>query len=167
MKIYSIPLTKNVTSYFCHSSLKPAGAIFTFAEKGKKKWAEFSQAEDGSYKKKIYNWGMGILDKIDYQECFLKRVPPLVNGSSNEMLTILHPSFLESSKVKNDLISLVEKRVKFHRKYMYLNALALPFTGIISILPIPNIPFFYFAFRLYSHYRAYSGGSHIQYIFKK
>jgi hypothetical protein len=43
----------------------------------------------------------------------------------------------------------------------------VPYIAFIETPRIPNLPFFYLVFRAYSHWRALSGGKHIQYLLEK
>ncbi|KAF9413153.1 hypothetical protein BGZ94_000823, partial [Podila epigama] len=154
----------------CHSTLVPSGTSYlnratNFAAK---KWEELDKAPAGSMKKKLHGAGSKVLEKIEHQEVFLKGVPSKTDmGDSSNMVPFMYPSALREAKVREELAAFVGHRVPYHRKYMIFSALWVPVTALFTIVPlVPNIPFFYNAFRLWSHWKAYNGAKHLDHCIK-
>ena len=75
MRIFAIPIIKNRITYYCHHKPKKTTALIKITNFAAKKWNELSNAEKTSLKGKIYVRGQKLLDRVDYQEYFLKGVP--------------------------------------------------------------------------------------------
>ncbi|GFZ08169.1 hypothetical protein Acr_19g0011060 [Actinidia rufa] len=70
---------------------------------------------------------------------------------------------------KNKLHGLIARHVRrrlrhialrgtvIHKRYFYGSVSLLPLTTAFTVLPLPNIPFFWILFRTYSHWRALKG----------
>jgi len=73
------------------------------------------------------------------------------------------PSFLSPSEVLSELRGYTEHRILKHRKGFYFWMLIAPLTVPFIIIPIiPNLPFFFCAWRSWSHYRAYRSSQYLQ-----
>ncbi|GAB5591397.1 hypothetical protein Unana1_06297 [Umbelopsis nana] len=106
------------------------------------------------------------MDRMDYQEWFLKAVP-IKEDLEHELtkVPVHYPSSLDSSVIKQHFLNAVDHRLPYHKKYMYYSAYWIPVSLSFGIVPlIPNIPLAYNAFRLYSHFKAYKGAQHLQYL---
>ncbi|KAG0025672.1 hypothetical protein BGZ82_009900 [Podila clonocystis] len=156
----------------CHSTLVPSSTSYlnratNFASK---KWEELGQAPPDGMKRKLYCVGSKMLEKIEHQEVFLKGIPAkedIPDSHAKTMVPIVYPSALKEAQVGAEFASFIEQRVPYHRKYMILSALCVPITSLFTIVPlVPNIPFFYNAFRLWSHWKAYSGAKHLAFHVK-
>ncbi|CAG8588481.1 9243_t:CDS:2, partial [Acaulospora morrowiae] len=132
-----------------------------------KKWEQLSHADSSSWKHKLYVNGQKLLDKMDYEEYFLKGVPlkKEINDASSKV-PLLYPSkTVKPEKVTETLERLLKSRIPYHRKYMIYSGLLLPLSASFTIVPlVPNIPLFYNLFRFYSHYKAFKGAQHLQHI---
>ncbi|KAF8939494.1 hypothetical protein BGZ58_009581 [Dissophora ornata] len=118
-------------------------------------------------KQKLYGAGSRMLEKIEHHETFFKQVPAKDDVTPTTMVSFMYPSSLKESKVNADFKTLIEQRIPYHRKYMIYSALWVPVTSLFTIVPlVPNIPFFYNAFRLWSHWKAYSGAKHLDVMVK-
>ncbi|KAF9330210.1 hypothetical protein BG006_006828 [Podila minutissima] len=121
-------------------------------------------------KRKLYGAGSKMLEKIEHQEVFLKGIPAkedIPDTTAKTMVPLEYPSALKEAQVRAEFATFIEQRVPYHRKYMILSALCVPVTSLFTIVPlVPNIPFFYNAFRLWSHWKAYSGAKHLAFHVK-
>ncbi|RXW14252.1 hypothetical protein EST38_g11602 [Candolleomyces aberdarensis] len=73
------------------------------------------------------------------------------------------PSVLTPSLALQELREYVEHRIPLHRKGLYTWSLLTPFTFPLKFIPIiPNLPFFFCAWRLWSHYRALRASQYLQ-----
>jgi len=61
---------------------------------------------------------------------------------------------MKEAQVSAEFRTLLDHRIPYHRKYMIYSALCVPVTSLFTIVPVvPNIPFFYNAYRLWSHWK--------------
>lgn len=75
MRIFAIPILKNKTTYYCHYKPKTTTFLTKMTNYATRKWEELSNADKQSLKGKIYVGGQKLLDRMDYQEYFLKGLP--------------------------------------------------------------------------------------------
>ncbi|BFZ57324.1 hypothetical protein PYCC9005_004376 [Savitreella phatthalungensis] len=140
-------------------------------------WRSFEQS-DTSWKKKLVAWGNKMVDTIDYREHSLKSVmsiaaydrhhPAETNSSRN--VTISHPARASTGKdiLLAEVRRLAAEGAPRHRSKMISAIVLSPFTIPFMLIPIvPNIPFFYLAFRAWSHMRAMQGAQHLQLLLKE
>ncbi|CAK7275224.1 hypothetical protein SEPCBS57363_006571 [Sporothrix epigloea] len=77
-------------------------------------------------------------------------------------------STISPDTVADVLTRLATEREALHRKRLIWCIVGMPITAPFGLVPvIPNIPFFYLAYRAWSHWRALSGGKHIQHLLEK
>nr|CAG8470757.1 11818_t:CDS:2 [Entrophospora candida] len=175
MKFFVIPLFKNQLTYYCLSNFdKPPTYLSKASDLAARKWKELSYAEKKSIKGRVYNAGQKLLDRMDYQEYFLKSIPireeRVVDGDVNKddksKVPLLYPSkVVTPNQIILNIEQLLERKIPYHRRYMIYSGLCLPLSATFTLVPIlPNIPLFYNLFRLYSHYKAYKGATHLQHI---
>ncbi|CAG8460473.1 3161_t:CDS:2 [Ambispora gerdemannii] len=166
MKLYVIPLLRTRYAYYCHAPPKKQTYLLKATTFAASKWEALSHAEKTSWKGRLYIAGQKLLDRMDYQEYFLKGVPLREEWSAE--VPILYPSKIVSpSQINSNLSRLLDKRLPYHRKYMFYSALFVPLSATFTIVPIiPNIPLFYNLFRLYSHYKAYKGAQHLRQLIR-
>ncbi|MED6170713.1 hypothetical protein PIB30_117048 [Stylosanthes scabra] len=117
-----------------------------------KAWIGLEEAPDGSIKKKIHGLGLWLLSRVEPSEIFLKSISKEVTG-----LEVIYPSSLNSQLVRRRLRHIAMRGAIIHRKYLYATVTAIPLTSVLMVLPLPNVPFFWFSFRAYSHWRALQG----------
>ncbi|GAA5869388.1 hypothetical protein JCM8547_008661 [Rhodosporidiobolus lusitaniae] len=144
-------------------------------------WSGLGKA-DGGWKKKAYDTGEKMMDKIEYEEWALKAIDPALapkpweavkNGAdgvaemkrkkAEEVVELIFPpSLLEEKQLIETLKKQLEHREPLHRaamrKCIYLSPLTWPF-GILPV--IPNFPLFYVLWRAWSHFRAYKASSYL------
>ncbi|KAG0240021.1 hypothetical protein BGW41_007282 [Actinomortierella wolfii] len=171
MRIFLIPLSRATKALHCHSTLvpPPTSYLTRATSWAGKKWKELGDNPPNSAKHKVFVFGSRVLDKLPHEEYFLKAVPAKEDwGQSAEkdtMVPFMYPSAWKEARVKEDFRALVKARVPYHRKYMIYSAIWIPFTSLFTIVPlVPNFPLFYNAFRLWSHWKAYNGAKHLDFL---
>ncbi|KAF9181670.1 hypothetical protein BGZ51_005267 [Haplosporangium sp. Z 767] len=118
-------------------------------------------------KRKLYVAGTRILEKIEYQETFFKAVPSKEDVAITTVVPFMYPSALKEAQVQAEFRTIISQRIPYHRKYMIYSALWVPITSLFTVVPlVPNIPFFYNAFRLWSHWKAYNGAKCLDLMIK-
>ncbi|KAF9923829.1 hypothetical protein FBU30_006113 [Linnemannia zychae] len=118
-------------------------------------------------KRKLYNAGSVVLEKIEHHETFFKEVPAKEDVTITTTVPFMYPASLKESQVHAEFKSLIDQRIPYHRKYMIYSALCVPFTSLFIIVPlVPNIPLFYNVYRLWSHWKAYNGAKHLGFLIK-
>ncbi|KAG0199059.1 hypothetical protein BGX28_007603 [Mortierella sp. GBA30] len=174
MRIFLIPLSRTAKALHCHSTLAPSSTSYlnrvtTWAGK---KWEGLSRAPPDSIKTKLYGAGSRMLEKLEHKETFFKEVPSKEDATITDMVPFMYPSALKEAQVSAEFRALLEQRIPYHRKYMIYSALWVPVTSLFIIVPlVPNIPLFYNAFRLWSHWKeylwtAYNGAKHLDLMVK-
>ncbi|KAK7048558.1 p-loop containing nucleoside triphosphate hydrolase protein [Favolaschia claudopus] len=145
-------------------------------------WTEWGKATAGTWRHRVFSFGERFLDRLDFEEGILKRIdvkhaPPATvpqNLSEAEreeaeaalaklQIHLLYPPSISSaSSALSDLGDLLQKRIPLHRKGVWTYVLIAPFTAPFMIVPIiPNLPFFFCAWRAWSHYQALRGARHV------
>ncbi|KAF9905507.1 hypothetical protein EC991_001616 [Linnemannia zychae] len=169
MRIFLIPLSRTTHALHCHSTLaKPSSSYLNRATVfASRKWEELSQAAPDSMKRKLYGAGTTMLEKIEHRETFFKEVPAKEDVTITTKVPFMYPSSLREAQVHAEFKALVSQRIPYHRKYMIYSAIWVPVTSLFTIVPlVPNIPFFYNAYRLWSHWKAYNGAKHLDFLIK-
>ncbi|KAJ2318043.1 hypothetical protein IWW51_005207 [Coemansia sp. RSA 2702] len=78
---------------------------------------------------------------------------------------IVTPALLGSSEVIGELRRLAQRQIPYHGKWMKLSCYMLPVSSLFTLVPVvPNFPFFYNLFRVYSHYKARHGAQHLLHL---
>ncbi|XP_065617431.1 uncharacterized protein LOC112033546 [Quercus suber] len=148
-------------------------------------WIGLEKAPQGTLKNKIHLLGLRLLSRVKPSEIFLnffffwQRVyifffltcySMQVQSSNFCSFCIislfcnhaLFTLFLQSCSLN---ARLVRRRLRhiatrgniIHKKYFYGSVALLPLSTVFTVLPLPNIPFFWILFRTYSHWRALQG----------
>ncbi|KAJ4717711.1 K+-H+ exchange-like protein [Melia azedarach] len=115
-------------------------------------WINMEKAPHGSLKNKIHGLGLKLLAREKPSEMFLKSISKEVTH-----LQVIYPSSLNARLVRRRLRHVAMRGTIIHKKYLYGSVSLLPFTFAFSVLPLPNIPFFWILYRTYSHWRALQG----------
>ncbi|KAK7381927.1 hypothetical protein VNO80_00494 [Phaseolus coccineus] len=123
------------------------------ANKMNKAWIGLEKAQDGSLKKKIHGLGLWLMSRVHPSEIFLKSISKEIT-----CVEVVFPSSLNAQLVRRRLRDIALRGSIGHRKYFYGSISLIPLTSALSILPLPNVPFFWILFRAYSHWRAMQGG---------
>lgn len=115
-------------------------------------WVTLENAPDGSFKKKIHGLGLWLLSRVKPSEIFLKSISKDVTG-----VEVIYPSSMNARLVRRRLRHIAMRGTIIHRKFFYGSVSLIPLSSAFSILPLPNVPFFWILFRSYSHWRALQG----------
>lgn len=75
MRILVVPILKNRWAYYCHSTLPTTSRLTKVVDWTASKWDNFGEADPSSWKGKLFKNGNHFMDRMDYQEWFLKGVP--------------------------------------------------------------------------------------------
>jgi hypothetical protein len=68
-----------------------------------------------------------------------------------------HPSNLPFDDINNQLKAMVTRRTPYHKRYLFMSVILIPFTASLSVLPGPNVFLLYNVVRVVDHYKAYRG----------
>ncbi|KAJ3225292.1 hypothetical protein HK099_007027 [Clydaea vesicula] len=172
MRFIFLPLYKN--HLFKHAAIRTPslltdGNSTSYTNKvinwGIHKYHALEKAKEGTISHKLSVYGNKVLEKISQDEWFLKSIPKQENlKASIKKVEFLYPSKLDNVELLNHLKSFAVEKMVMHQKYLYLSILVLPVSISFSILPGPNLPLAYNAFRLYSHYYALHGAKSLKYL---
>lgn len=143
------------------SNPKPLNAnaelLLDFASnKMNKAWVGLEKAPEGTLKNKLYGLGLRLLARVKPSEIFLKSISKEVSK-----VHVAFPSSLNARLVRRRLRHVALRGNFIHKKYFYGSVSLLPFTFAFSVLPLPNIPFFWISFRTYSHWQALQGSERL------
>ncbi|TIA69290.1 hypothetical protein E3P92_02540 [Wallemia ichthyophaga] len=130
-----------------------------------RQWNKLSDSADGHWKKRVWNGGESVMDRVPYTEWALKHIEPgqSVAPNSTHKLDILYPKSVISDK---DLLNMVKasfiSRAARHRRSMWIALFIAPITLPVAIIPVvPNLPLFYVLWRAWSHWRAHRGAVYL------
>ncbi|OAY36312.1 uncharacterized protein LOC110625442 [Manihot esculenta] len=115
-------------------------------------WMGLQKAPEGSLKNKIHGLGLKLLARVKPSEIFLKSISKEITD-----VEITYPSSLNARLVRRRLRHIAMRGAASHKRYFYGSVSLLPLTSAFTVLPLPNIPFFWVLFRTYSHWRALQG----------
>ncbi|GAA5979364.1 hypothetical protein JCM5350_003881 [Sporobolomyces pararoseus] len=146
-------------------------------------WSGLGKGKPGSWKKRSYDFGEKMMDKIEFEEWALKSIDTnlapkpwkrLAVSTSTDTTTTLKPSMYEpvelvypESLLKDkELLEQLEKQLRHrephHRRVMWKCLILAPFTTPFALLPVvPNFPLFYVLWRAWSHWRAHKSSSYL------
>lgn len=119
-------------------------------------WIGLEKAPEGSFKNKIHGLGLRLLSRVKPSEIFLKSISKEITS-----VEIIYPSSLNAQLVRRRLRHIAVRGAVIHRNYLYGLVSLIPLTSALSILPLPNVPFFWVLFRTYSHWRALQGSERL------
>ncbi|XVE88538.1 hypothetical protein DITRI_Ditri19aG0077300 [Diplodiscus trichospermus] len=122
------------------------------SNKMNKAWMGLEKAPEGSFKNKLHGLGLRLLARVKPSEILLKSMTKEVTN-----VQITYASSLNARLVRRRLRHIALRGTVIHRKYFYGSVSLLPLTTAFTVLPLPNIPFFWVLFRTYSHWRALQG----------
>ncbi|KAF2151816.1 hypothetical protein K461DRAFT_279335 [Myriangium duriaei CBS 260.36] len=174
MRIFLLPVSTRRTLLYCSKSSTTIAGKPSIQDrivtKANTTWTEWESATSG-WKKTLTTYGNKAFSRIPFEEWGLKTLPALhadTQSRAAKTEVLFPPSFLPAGEVRPTLRRLALDRQALHRKRMWASIgglpLALPF-GLIPILP--NVPFFYLAFRAWSHYKALYGARYLAFLLEK
>ncbi|XP_010917341.1 uncharacterized protein C23H3.12c isoform X2 [Elaeis guineensis] len=126
------------------------------ADKMNRAWIGLEKAPAGTFKSKIHSLGLRLLSRVKPSEIFLKSVTKDITE-----VEITYPSSLNPRLVRRRVRHIAMRGAAIHKRYFYGSVALLPFTTVLAVLPLPNIPFFWILFRAYSHWRALKGSERL------
>ncbi|XP_041018526.1 uncharacterized protein C23H3.12c [Juglans microcarpa x Juglans regia] len=115
-------------------------------------WVGLEKAPQGTIKNKIHGLGLRLLARVKPSEIFFKSITKDVTN-----VEVTYPLSLNARLVRRRLRHIAMRGTIIHKKYFYGSVTLLPLTTVFTVLPLPNIPFFWVLFRTYSHWRALQG----------
>ncbi|TQE08731.1 hypothetical protein C1H46_005715 [Malus baccata] len=115
-------------------------------------WIGLEKSPQGSFKNKLHGLGLKLLARVKPSEIFLKSISNEVTG-----VEVKYPCSFNARLVRRRLRHIAMRGSIIHKKYLYGSVTLLPLTSAFTVLPLPNIPFFWCLFRTYSHWRALKG----------
>ncbi|KAL1999295.1 hypothetical protein VTN02DRAFT_4726 [Thermoascus thermophilus] len=164
--IYSQPLSKQLSK---NLSIHDRITI-----KAAETWAKWEESQSG-WKKFLVKFGNRVQESIPFEEWGLKSVPPLNARRATEeahqekRVEVLFPgNAIKPDTILGELRKIATERQDLHRRRMWWSFIIAPLTAPIALIPlIPNIPFFYLAYRGWSHWRALNGSRHLEFLLNK
>lgn len=111
------------------------------SQKGKKLW------------QRVKNWYEQSAVELYAGDRFVRRV-----GYFKKVKVLLTRP-IDKADVKVKLQRMLRDRSYHHLRWMVIDLALMPTTILTVVLPGPNIPFYYLAFRVYSHWRSYRSAS--------
>ncbi|KAL2105174.1 hypothetical protein VUR80DRAFT_8820 [Thermomyces stellatus] len=177
MRIVLLPISTKRTLLYCiHSNTSTPGRpglADRLSTKVANVWASWEHRESG-WQRKVADYGNHALRRIPYQEWGLKSVPPLTRRrrsdelAGKEKVELEFPgSVIGVGEAERILQRLGMEREALHRMRLMWCFVGMPITIPVALIPIiPNLPFFYLAYRAWSHWRAIKGSQHIQFLIK-
>ncbi|MCJ1250484.1 hypothetical protein MMC30_007712 [Trapelia coarctata] len=178
MRLFLLPISNKRALIYCKRLNIQLTTDQTIVEKVTARatttWVKWEGAESG-WQKTLTGYGNQLFKRIPYEEWGLKSIPPLSarralkDIEGKEETEVIYPaSIIKPGAVFDALQKLATERQALHRKWMWGSIIGMPVTLPFGLIPIlPNIPFFYMAFRAWSHWRALSGSQHIEYLLKQ
>ncbi|GAA6059136.1 hypothetical protein JCM10212_003883 [Sporobolomyces blumeae] len=149
-------------------------------------WAGLGKGKEGGWKKRSYDFGERMMDKIEYEEWALKAIDTTLapkpwkrhtsahastsdspakqdaSGRNEPVELLFPPSLLEPTPLLDALKTQLEHREPHHRKAMWKCLLVAPLTTPFALLPVvPNFPLFYVLWRAWSHWRAWKASQYL------
>ncbi|KAK1146466.1 hypothetical protein N8T08_002895 [Aspergillus melleus] len=178
MQLFIIPIsTRRALIYsrtFSKEVSKKVSLTDRITSKVAQTWAKWEEADKG-WKKHLVSWGNSVQQRIPFEEWGLKSIPSLNAqqrldpSHGSKQVDVLFPgNAIKEEKLQTILRAIATERQDLHRKKMWWSFLAAPITAPIGLIPlIPNVPFFYLAYRGWSHWRALNGSRHLEFLVEK
>ncbi|KAJ5516557.1 hypothetical protein N7527_008117 [Penicillium freii] len=164
--IYARPLNKDLA--------KELSYLDRVTTKAAETWAKWEEADKG-WKMHLVRWGNRVQQQIPYEEWALKSIPSFktqlrLNGDHGKTkVDVLFPgNAVRLERIQQLVRTIATERQEIHRKRMMWSLIAAPITAPFGLVPVvPNIPFFYLAYRGWSHWRALNGSRHLEFLVEK
>ncbi|ORY63239.1 mitochondrial K+-H+ exchange-related-domain-containing protein [Pseudomassariella vexata] len=175
MRLYLLPISTRRTLLYCEKFNQPTTSKKNLTDKvtsrATKLWADWEKKENG-WQKSVVRYGNSALRRIPYEEWGLKSVPPLSKkrrdeeSSGLEKVKLVYPeTAIPTTKAAAMLQTLATERQVLHKSRLLWCFVGMPISAPFALVPvIPNLPFFYLVYRAWSHWRAWAGGKHIQFL---
>ncbi|EKV06173.1 mitochondrial K+-H+ exchange-related-domain-containing protein [Penicillium digitatum] len=178
MRLFLIPIsTKRVLVYarpLNKDLAKELSILDRITTKAAETWAKWEEADKG-WKMHLVSWGNRVQQRIPYEEWALKSIPSFktqlrINGDHGKTkVDVLFPgNAVRLERIQQVVRTIATERQELHRKKMMWSLIAAPITAPLGLIPVvPNIPFFYLAYRGWSHWRALNGSRHLEFLVEK
>ncbi|KAI1264224.1 mitochondrial K+-H+ exchange-related-domain-containing protein [Xylariaceae sp. FL1019] len=175
MRLYLLPISTRRTLLYCQKLQTLPSDKQSWADWGTQRaaklWAGWEQKESG-WQKTVVRYGNKALRQIPYEEWGLKSVPTLSTRRRQEEIlgkekqqVVFPGSIISATHAPQILRTLATERESLHRSRLVWCFVGMPISAPFALIPIiPNLPFFYLLYRAWSHYRAFAGGRHIQWL---
>ncbi|MCJ1430370.1 hypothetical protein MMC29_008288 [Sticta canariensis] len=176
MRLFLLPISTKQSLIYCQRINQQLTKEKTYIDKITIKaattWLGWEKHEKG-WQKKLTIYGNKLFQRLPYEEWGLKSIPPLSARRKSDELDgkeKIRIEFPKSLMKQGAVIEQLEyfggkEKFGFHSKWMWGSILGMPISAPFALIPIvPNIPFFYLAFRAWSHWRARSGSAHIEFL---
>lgn len=178
MRLFLLPISTRRALVYCQKTSKKPATELSYIDRATKKavdtWASWETKEKG-WQKMVTKYGNQGLQRIPYEEWGLKSFPPLthaIQGDDMAMMAegkrfdVVYPAnIMKQEEAPLVLARLAKERKQYHWRRFIGCLVGMPITVPFALIPvIPNIPFFYVAFRCWSHWRALRGSDHLDFL---
>ena len=178
MRLFLLPISTRRALVYCQKVTKKPPTELSYIDRATKKavdtWAGWEQKEKG-WQKMVTKYGNQGLQRIPYEEWGLKSFPPLTHSiqaddmammEEGKRFDVVYPANIMNHEDAPLVLSrLAKERKQFHWRRFIGCLIGMPITVPFALVPvIPNIPFFYLAFRCWSHWRALRGSDHLDFM---
>lgn len=80
-------------------------------------------------------------------------------------IPVYHPQFQEPQAILDQINKFRSSLTSYHKKWAVVCAVSIPLSLPMALIPVvPNVPGFYFAYRLYCHLQALRGAKNLGYL---
>lgn len=80
-------------------------------------------------------------------------------------IPVYHPQFQEPQAILDQVNKFRSSLTSYHKKWAVVCAIGIPLSLPMALIPVvPNVPGFYFAYRLYCHLQALRGADNLRYL---
>ncbi|CAE6449055.1 unnamed protein product [Rhizoctonia solani] len=152
-------------------------------EKMSQLWSNWGKAP-GGWKLKVHTYGEKLVDRIDFEELALASIDTSLGPKISQLGThsstgkklseqqtkahnvsiplIYPPSFMSSVDPVANLQQQLVLRSPLHRRKTWFWVGVIPFTAPFMLIPIvPNLPFFFCAWRAWTHWKAHKASTYL------
>lgn len=180
MRLFLLPISTRRSLIYCEKLHEKAPAdrniIDKVSIKANETWAAWEKDQKAvwNWKHKVTFYGNQALSRIPYEEWALKTLPALTAKrkqniiEGKEKYELMFPGrYLKQERLPGLLEKLAKERQGMHRTKLMWSIIIMPFTAPFMLVPVvPNLPFFYVLYRAYSHWKAFSGSKHLEFLLK-
>ncbi|KAF7332556.1 hypothetical protein MKEN_00138300 [Mycena kentingensis (nom. inval.)] len=133
------------------------------SHKANETWIGWGQAPTGSMKQRAFQTGERLMNQLEFEETNLKSLdlsiaPPLKDlrvEKGDEIPLFYTPTMLSGPQSLENLKALVDQRIPVHSRGMYTWIFFAILSAPLKLIPIiPNFPFYFCAWRTWSHLKA-------------
>ncbi|KAF7294243.1 hypothetical protein HMN09_01152700 [Mycena chlorophos] len=145
------------------------------SHKANQTWIGWGAAPTGSIKQRAFQTGERLMSQLDFEETNLKSldlaIAPSLNvdgktglaGKETEIMLLYPPTMLSGEQSLQNLKALVDERIPLHTRGMYTWIFFAVLSAPLKLIPIiPNFPFYFCAWRTWSHLKARRAAQYLQ-----